>query len=236
MIPPESGLRAADHGLDSPVDSRKVIVLDPGHGGHDPGVKGMDGSLEKEITLRLAFEIARQLKPAYQVVITRTGDYGMDLTRRTSVANHQKGALFISIHTGGSVQYHISKWEIYVYQKSPSLLEAEGGSSTNPNDAQGYRQRWGNIQLRYAESNRLLAEILKSRLMDNEQIRAVEMHAAPLRVLEGADMPAVLIETGYLTNPATEKRLNDPDFLSNVAADICKGIDQFFNEKTDPPA
>ncbi len=230
-----SGGVTADQTPTHPEDSKKVIVVDPGHGGHDWGARGIDGSLEKEVVLRLAFEIANQLKPHYRVVITRTGDYQVDLARRTALANHEKGELFISIHTAGSPQYHINTWEIYTYnKKTPSTEEA--GLPTNSDDSAQYCLPWEDIQIRYIEASRRLAECLRSRLMDNDQIPAVEVHEAPLRVLEGADMPAVLLEAGYLTHPAAGQMLNDPDFLSKTAADIAEGIDAFFNVKTEPPA
>ena len=78
---------------DTSTDERRVIVLDPGHGGNDIGVRGPDGSFEKAFTLNLARLIAKELKPAYQVILTRNGDYQVDLTKRASVANHKKADL-----------------------------------------------------------------------------------------------------------------------------------------------
>ena len=95
---------------------KEIIVLDPGHGGHDTGAKGPDQTLEKKVTLELARQIATELEPEYRVVLTRTDDYHVELDNRTAVANHLKANLFISIHTGAGFTHSTSGMAIYYYQ------------------------------------------------------------------------------------------------------------------------
>ena len=79
---------------------KKIVVLDPGHGGHDTGAEGPDNSQEKNVTLKMATALATELKKEYKIEFTRTGDYGLDIPGRTNMANHMQADLFISIHTG----------------------------------------------------------------------------------------------------------------------------------------
>ena len=95
---------------------KRIIVIDPGHGGQDFGAKGSDGTLEKTVTLELARLIASQLEPEFKVVLTRTDDYQVELDDRTALANHLKAAIFISIHTGAGFVHSTTGTSIYYYQ------------------------------------------------------------------------------------------------------------------------
>jgi N-acetylmuramoyl-L-alanine amidase len=205
--------------------SIRTIVIDAGHGGYDEGAQGPAGSKEKELTLKLAQILAKELKPEYSVFLTRNGDYQVDLTRRASVANHHRGDMFISIHTGGGSRYQMDAWLIYYYKKTDSSeggMRPEAVPQDNVNDL---RLKWDRVQLRHQKESRSLAGCMKTQLAANPKIREVTVSTASLRVLEGLDMPAIIIETGYLTNPKTEKQLNDIDFLTDLAKNIKKGVD-----------
>lgn len=202
-----------------------TIVIDAGHGGYDEGAQGQAGSKEKELTLKLAQFLAKELKPEYAVLLTRNGDYKVDLTRRASLANHHRGDIFISIHAGGGSRYQMDAWSIYYYKKADS---SEGGMRPEavPEDrVNDLRSKWGQVQLRHQKESRSLAGCMKIQLAANSKIREVTVSAAALRVLEGLDMPAIIIETGYLTNPKTEKQLNEVVFLTDVAKNIKKAVD-----------
>ena len=95
---------------------KKVITIDPGHGGDESGARGPDGTAEKAVTLSLAKILAAELELEYRVVLTRTGDTRIDLANRTATANHHKSDLFISIHTAGSFVHGTSGILIYHYQ------------------------------------------------------------------------------------------------------------------------
>lgn len=204
----------------------RTIVIDPGHGGHDPGAQGPDGSLEKEIALRLAQILAKELKPDYPVELTRNGDYQVALTRRASVANHHQADLFISIHTGGGNRYQMDAWSIFYYDASGSP-EKTAPEKISRDKAGDLPLRWDQVCLFHQKESRILAECIKTQLADIPESREVTVSKAALRVLQGLGMPAIVIETGYLTHPKTEKRLNDPDFLIDIARRIKTGVDVY---------
>ena len=211
---------------------KRVIVIDPGHGGQDSGARGPDGTLEKTVTLELAQLMAAKLEPEFKVVLTRTDDYGMDLDNRTAVANHLKADIFIAIHTGGSFVHSTTGTSIYYYQTNSSPDAARDKEPSSANKNRNKPILWKNIQNRHVASSRALAGMINDRL---KAIPAVQSRTekAPLVVLQGAAMPAVLIEVGYLTNPADEKNLGDQRFLMDLAKQIRLGIEDFIeqNEK-----
>ena len=210
---------------------KAIVVLDPGHGGNDAGAQSADGIEEKTVTLNMAHMIAMQLKDDYKVVLTRTDDYWLDIPSRTAVANHQKAGLFISLHAGGSFLRSAGGVSVFYYEnpsdssltdKKPALdLLAEADSPIS----------WNHVQEKYSASSRKLAEIIQSQIFKITQDADSNIQGAALVVLKGADMPAILIELGYLTNPNESKALVDPDFLPLLADAISKGIREFLSKK-----
>lgn len=208
-----------------------VVVIDPGHGGTDAGAKGPNNTLEKTVTLNLAHVLAQQLKTRYRVVLTRNGDYGLDHSGRTAVANHAKAEIFISLHTGSSFIHNINGSAVFFYQPfQESALKTETPATKLLQDSKP-AVNWEMIQTKYRITSEKLAGQLQSRLSTLWQPQDVKSLGAPLLVLEGADMPAVAIEIGNLQNAAAEKALGDPRFLSRIAEAITGGIDAFFKEK-----
>jgi len=215
-------------------NQKKTIVLDPGHGGYDKGAQGPDGTFEKTVTMELARVLALELEKTYNVVLTRTDDYWIDILERTAMANHLNADMFISIHTGGSFLHQASGISLYYYEKASTsalMLETE---SMEESKSSNFKEQWSNIQGRHQKNSKVLAErilnSLKEKIGENVEYSA-EIQGAPIMVLEGADTPAILIENGYITNPKEEKSLNDINVLSDMARKIKKGIDIFF-EKT----
>ncbi len=208
---------------------KKIIVLDPGHGGYDNGAKGPDGALEKTATMAFARVLAEELNKTYEVVLTRTDDYFVDLLTRTATANHLNADLFISIHTGGSFLHQASGISLYYYEKASTSAfgpETESMETLKPTPLQA---PWSDIQNKHQNTSKTLAELIQTRINETPQFKA-EIQGAPLMVLEGADMPAVLIEIGYITNPVDEKSLNDISALTDIADKIKSGIDDFFEK------
>jgi N-acetylmuramoyl-L-alanine amidase len=211
----------------------KTIVIDPGHGGYDKGAEGPDGIFEKNVTMEFARVLALELEKTYKVILTRTDNYWIDILERTAMANHVNADMFISIHTGGSFLHQASGISLYYYDKistSSLMLETESmEESKSSND----KELWSNIQGRHQKNSKVLAERILSSLKEKtgEKVEYnAEIQGAPLMVLEGADLPAVLIEIGYITNPKEEKSLNDIVSLSFLAQKVKKGIDKFFEK------
>jgi N-acetylmuramoyl-L-alanine amidase len=208
-----------------------VVVIDPGHGGTDAGAKGPNNTLEKTVTLNLAHILARQLEARYRVVLTRNGDYGLDISDRTAVANHAKAEIFISLHTGGSFIHNINGAAVYFYQPfQESALRTET-QAAKPIQDSAPAVGWDKVQAKYRITSEKLAGEIQSRLSTLWQPQEVKVQGMPLLVLQGADMPAVAIEIGNLKNATAEKALGAPRFLSRVAEAIIDGIDAFFAEK-----
>jgi len=204
-----------------------VIVIDPGHGGRDSGARGSENTLEKEVTLTLARLIAGCLEKDFNVILTRTGDYWLDSPGRTAAANHNKAALFLSIHASGSYLRKTDGATLFYHKgMTGSVQVSRSADSLSLSDGNG-PIAWDDIQKIHLPASRLMAETIQSRLMDQEKFSKSSLKSAPLAVLAGANMPAVLLEIGYLTNPAQEKNLSDDDYLSELAIEICKGIDDF---------
>ena len=214
----------------SPNKQKKIIVVDPGHGGHDKGVRGSEGTLEKAITLSLARVILTELGNTYTVVLTRSDDYWLNIPSRTATANHLKADLFISLHTGGSFLHQANGLTIFYCKErdasSPAIDTAQSRSLKNGNS----RTSWDTIQSKHHATGKVLAQLIQNCIHEQIEFMKSTVQGAPLMVLEGADMPAVLIEIGYLTNPREEEKLNDTKMLSAFAKGIHKGIDSFFSK------
>ena len=212
-------------------DGKKIVVLDPGHGGHDKGAQGADGTYEKTITLNLSQMIAAELENKYRPVLTRTGDYRLDIPDRTAVANHLEADLFVSIHIGGSFLHKASGITVYYFKEmlSPDITFKSATSKIYNSDND--RATWNNIQKRHIKRSRALAKSMQTQINDRIKYMETRIEGAPLAVLSGADMPAILIEIGYITNPGEEKKLCDTRILSEFAKVISKAIDNFLSEK-----
>ena len=207
-----------------------VIVVDPGHGGHDRGAKGPEGTLEKTVTLNLARMVAVELGNTYKVILTRTDDYWRDIPDRTATANHEGADLFISLHTGGSFLHQASGMSVYYFNEISGPALTQETEKPKPSKATGTQIPWNKIQSRHKTTSSVLAELIHKRI--TEQIIFIEskLQGAPLLVLEGADMPAVVVEIGYITNPAEEKSLRDINVLSKIAKGIRNSIEDFFEK------
>ena len=203
------------------LKNKGIVVIDPGHGGNDHGSQSADDVLEKAVALNLARLIADKLKEDYKVMLTRTDDYWLDIPKRTALANYQQADLFISLHTGGSFVHSSGGTAIFYYEKhpEPDLVEKTPTlDSLSVDDSP--LMSWNDIQERYLTSSKKLAEIIQAQIIKITQDPD-----------SGADMPAILIELGYLTNPNEGKALGDQEFLSLIAEAISKGIKRFLLKK-----
>lgn len=186
----------------------KVIVLDPGHGGSDPGAVGPGKTMEKTITLA----VAQRLKPLLEksgakVFLTRNDDRDVfgpnasavdELSARTTVANNNKADIFVSIHINSFTNPIASGIATYYYQKTPY-------------DA-------------------LLASSIQSSIAPASGLQNRGINAANFYVIKRTVMPAVLTELGFISNPDEEKLMNTADFQQKMAQSIYLGLDKFFNQ------
>jgi N-acetylmuramoyl-L-alanine amidase len=203
-------------------DTDAIVVLDPGHGGRDRGARGPTGLPEKQVTLELAHKLALQLESRYRVRLTRSDDYDVEPHQRAATANQAKADLFISLHTGAAFAHTIQGLAVYYYQPGKTGTESlnEKAATTEP-------RQWKHIQQRYAAASKTLATHMQRALSAMPQRPSCQVFGAPLAVLQGADMPAILIEVGHISHPATEKRLSQPHGLEALADAINQGIERF---------
>ena len=216
-----------------------VVVIDPGHGGGDTGGCGPTGLLEKEVTLKLAMRIKRLLtrRLRVKVFLTRESDGPVSLERRTAVANNQKADLFISLHANSSFDRDKSGLAVFAASIDPSgpdaarTVSAEnkvirlepGGSSQSPEEYA--RMLWELAQNEYfAESITFGRMLVSACRRERIHLASPLPQHGPFIVLIGASMPAVLLEIGYLSNPADEQLLKSDGYLDRLAGAVCDAV------------
>lgn len=215
----------------------KTVVIDPGHGGKDDGKTSRGGLLEKDVNLTLARAIRDRIERelGLTVVLTREDDRLLSLTERTEIANSTNGDLFISIHCNSWFSERTGGFEAYFL--SPARSESEralaryenaAGSAgsvagTAPNGDIDFII-WDLVQNEYISESSTFAELIQKAMSDRLSIRNRGVKQANFVVLQGAKMPAVLIETAFLSNPNEEALLADPEFHEQVAKGMVEAI------------
>ncbi len=217
---------------------RLLIVVDAGHGGKDPGAIGRKGLREKDITLKLARLVAKELgkKLNSRIVLTRKRDVFVPLEERTAIANSKRADLFISIHINSSRRRSATGFETYILNVSTSeesrRLAARENSTT--------RRGLGDLEfilrdlVKTAKTNdsvRLASSIqgnLVNRLRKKySRITGHGVKGAPFYVLVGTRMPSVLVEASFISNSREEKRLRSSKYLKEVATGISTGVVEY---------
>ena len=206
---------------------RRHIALDPGHGGDDTGATGPTGLLEKNVCLELARALALQLETRYQVTLTRSDDYHVQLRQRTAIANQAGADLYISLHTGAGF-LHAARGTV-IYYHAPDRKTPQRPTDNSP--ATQKPLPWRQVQLRHHASSQALANALKPHLEKLPEIQDVRVVDTPLAPLEGADMPAVLIELGHITNPATEQRMASAEGIAALARALGTGLEAYIQSQ-----
>lgn len=191
------------------------ICLDPGHGGKDTG--GISGNyMEKEYTLPLARELAAQLEAAgFKVILTRTNDTYVELEDRPALANRQRAGLFISLHFNIAAPGEARGVEVYCLTPARSHSTNSGGKGADTGSLPGNRQDPQNVLLGYQ-----LQKSLVERLGAEDR----GLRRARFEVLRTAQMPAVLIEGGFLSDPKEREKIADAKYRAEMAAAIVQGV------------
>ncbi|MCF2949034.1 N-acetylmuramoyl-L-alanine amidase [Paraglaciecola aquimarina] len=229
-----------------------VIVLDAGHGGEDPGSIGRAKSYEKNVTLGIAKRLEALIKnePGLQAVMTRTGDYYISPNSRPQIARKHKADLFVSIHADAFTTPQPSGASVWVL--SMKRANSELGRWIERTERHSELLGGAAEVIQDTASERYLAEALLDMSMDHSLTtsydlsrdvikhlgRVTKMHkktpqAASLAVLTSPDIPSILVETGFISNPREEKNLNWSAYRQKLAQSIFAGIKQHF--KSSPP-
>ncbi|MDR2550631.1 MAG: N-acetylmuramoyl-L-alanine amidase [Desulfobulbus sp.] len=211
----------------------RKIVIDPGHGGKDPGAMAF-GLKEKDIVLTVSKKVAKVLNETYryEVVLTRTKDVFIPLEERTAIANTQKSDLFISIHTNAHSDRGKSGIETYFLNLATDANAMRVAALENATSTHSISEMQDILSTmmknsKLDESTRL-AQFVQSNLISglgrSYKLRNLGVKQAPFYVLIGAEMPAILTEISFITNPDEAKLLQNDQYLDQIAAHIAAGI------------
>jgi len=219
-----------------PISAIRTVAIDAGHGGDDEGVKGAGGTKEKDLTLT----VARQLKAAIEsrlgirVLLTRDDDRAVGLDDRTALANNNKADLFISLPANASLRPSVTGAMIFSAGFPPDAeQQARAALAPEPLPTFGGGLRdielvpWDMAQFRHLEQSVAFATILEQQMHDKVPLGSRPTDQAPLRILESANMPAVLIEMGFLTNPEQEKALAGSGFQNAFTQAVFESVIKF---------
>jgi len=212
----------------------RKVCIDAGHGGRDHGNEN-NGSAEKDITLAIAKMAAQKIHDelGLDVVMTRDDDTLVGLRERTEIANKARADLFISIHCNSWFNDQTSGFESYFL--SPARSESERALARFENQSGGVVKAdapdedvqfilWDLVQNAYISESSSLAETIQREMTQRLGLKSRGVKQANFVVLQGAKMPAVLVETAFLSNPAEAGKLTDPDFQRGVADGIVASI------------
>jgi N-acetylmuramoyl-L-alanine amidase len=226
--------------VESLVASRaplQTIVIDPGHGGDDVGARGAAGLEEKALTL----DIARRLRALLEarigarVILTRDGDTAVPPAARVAAANNNKGQLFLSLHANAAPTSAVEGAEVYYLaldrEGEQARAAAARGAVTLPVVGGGTRPLelipWELAQVRHLDASTRLADTIAEQLGARVPMGPSPVRRAPLRVLEGIDMPAALVEMAFLSSPAQETLAASEEFRTGVATALLDAIVRF---------
>lgn len=222
----------------------RMVVLDPGHGGGEKGAVGPGGLEEKEITLDLARRLRHLLEGSgVEVALTREDDREMPLSERTSFANQLRADLFVSLHANaspatdvvGSETFFLSREATDELSRKIAAIESNTlglrGGRRGPTPGALEMTLWEMAQSQFLQESQRLAQRIQRELNQVADTPDRGVRQAPLTVLMGATMPAVLVEVGYLSNPAEERKLRDDDHRDRVAQALHHAILAFGEER-----
>ena len=210
------------------------IVVDPGHGGHDPGALGAGGIKEKDVVLQIGLKLARKLREelGLDVVMTRSTDVFIELQERTAIANKVGADLFVSVHANASLNHNASGIETYYLnlaktEKAAQLAAKENGTSLEKVSL--LQAVLFDLMANYKlnDSAHLADEVQKAlynKVNNQYPAKNLGVKQGPFYVLVGATMPSILVETAFLSNEREEGRLKDAKYQDLTAEGILAGI------------
>ena len=220
------------------VSKKKLVAIDPGHGGKDIGCKSPNGLTEKEITLKLALMVKDILSknPVMDVFLARSEDIDLSSEKRVSLANSKGADIFLSLHINASFDKNQKGIEIYYYSED-NLGFSYSQSQTRSLNPEASDEENKSLILPWNEAQNLFipksfeaASFLEESFKSSQEIAFRSVNPAPLLVLTGTAMPAVLIEAGFITNTEEETALSRDGYLKVLAIKIVEGITKYFED------
>lgn len=228
-----------------PATQRYIVAIDAGHGGDDPGAIGFRGTREKKLTLSIAKKLKKKIDdhPNMEAVMVRTGDYYIQLTERRQKARFQDADIFISIHADAFTKKSANGMSVFALSQrgATSAMAKTLAEKENASDL------IGGVSL--ADKDDVLAKVLVDLSMTNTISESVNLGGRVLKelgklgrlhskrveqasfvVLKSPDMPSILVETGFITNPGDEKRLRSTSFQNKLANAIYTAVSDYFDQ------
>jgi len=235
-VPPAAAAAAAVPALAGRAVPLDVIVIDPGHGGDDVGVRGPRGTTEKAVTLAVAEQLRTLIETRLgaRVLLTRDGDRTVLIDQRTALANNSKAGLFLSLHAGGAPAEGVDGAEVLhvrLDREGENARQRAATATALPVLGGGSRAidavRWDLAQAPHVDRSATLAGFLDEELARRVPMGPRARRDAPLRLLMGANMPAAMVELGYLTNPEQEQLLASGPFQATLAEALYAAVLRF---------
>lgn len=226
-----------------------VIAIDPGHGGQDPGAIGKGGTREKDVVLAISKELARQVNatPGLKAYLTREHDVFIPLNKRAALARAAKADMFISIHADAAENRGADGSSVYVLSLRGASSQRARWLADKENSADligGVRTSMTNntlasVLLDLTQSGHMKAsEDAAGQILDGLKrvgnVHKPRIERANFAVLRTSDMPAMLVETAFISNAAEEVRLKDPGFQRKLASAVLDGVNTFFTRQPPP--
>ncbi len=218
------------------------VMLDPGHGGKDPGAIGVSGTFEKHVAFAAALELKRQLEATgrYRVELTRSADFFVPLEQRVAIAQHEGAALFVSMHADALSDHDVRGASVYTLSDTASDAQTAALARRENSADQFAGPGFGDTS---PEVARILASLVRqetrvgsarmARSVVGELNRDVPLLQNPARhagflVLKAADIPSVLVEMGFMSNRQDEAALRRAEHLAKVASAMKRAVDAYF--------
>jgi N-acetylmuramoyl-L-alanine amidase len=247
----QSEKKAAERKAEEKIARLATIVIDAGHGGEDPGAIGRHGSREKDVTL----SIARRLKalvdaePNMRALLTRDGDYYLGLGARVDKARKVRADLFVSIHADAFVRPHARGSSVFALSERRATSEAARWLASKENDS----DLIGGVNLEAKESHvrQTILDLYQTATIDyslrlgNSVLKRLErvntlhkphVEQASFAVLKAPDVPSILVETAFISNPQEERRLNDEAYQEKLARALLEGIRDYIAKHPPRPS
>ena len=239
-----SGSRAVKQMADLRETDRDIVVaIDAGHGGEDPGAIGKYRTREKDVVLAIARELKKSIdaRPGMRGVLIRTGDYFIPLRDRFEKARENRADLFISVHADAFTKRHVAGSSVFVLSRKGASSEFARRLAASENSAdlvggvslRGKDDMLASVLLDLSQSATMeassaVADSVFSSLSRMGKTHKRHVEHANFMVLKSPDVPSILVETAFISNPSEEKRLKDPAWQKRVARTIADGVQDYF--------
>lgn len=220
-----------------PSTGLRTVVIDPGHGGEELGTQGARGTLEKDLTLAVARRLRTLIESrlGLKVFLTREDDRTLSLDERSAFANNHRADVLLSIHANYAVRPALRGAEVYylTVERADAEARKKAGENSTTLPALGGGSRaidlilWETAQARYLEQSAALAGFIEQALATRVEMSPRAVQQAPFRVLVGANMPAALVEIGYLSNADQETQLATAAYQDQVAQSLLDALVKF---------